>query len=227
MNTLYLGEGAFAGENDALRALGGEELHGLGIRGGHLGRDVKSHAVFAAKRNHPPVGDDESVDIRFRGDDRLLDIVDLAFEHDGVQGEIAFDQACATPGDFGEVFKFEIDAAAGAHVEDAESEINGIGTGVNRGLQAGKIPGRGEYLGSVHLRNKKKEPAASYSRTGESRTTLGDEELDFRVRNGNGYDFFSMATGKKPFRLAKNLLLRTTRPTGQTRPTGRTRLTRP
>ena len=43
----------------------------------------------------------------------------------------------------------------------------------------------------------KKEPAASYSRTGESRTTLGDGALDFRVRNGNGYDNSSMATGKR------------------------------
>ena len=43
-----------------------------------------------------------------------------------------------------------------------------------------------------------KKPAASYSRTGESRTTLGDGALDFRVRNGNGYDSSSMATGKKP-----------------------------
>ena len=42
-----------------------------------------------------------------------------------------------------------------------------------------------------------KKPAASYSRTGESRTTLGDGALDFRVRNGNGYDSSSMATGKK------------------------------
>ena len=42
------------------------------------------------------------------------------------------------------------------------------------------------------------KPAASYSRTGESRTTLGDGALDFRVRNGNGYDNSSMATGKKP-----------------------------
>ena len=42
----------------------------------------------------------------------------------------------------------------------------------------------------------KKEPAASYSRTGGSRTTLGDGALDCRVRNGNGYDNSSMATGK-------------------------------
>ena len=43
----------------------------------------------------------------------------------------------------------------------------------------------------------KKEPAAPYSPAGESRSTLGEEALDFRVRNGNGYDSLSMATGKK------------------------------
>ena len=43
----------------------------------------------------------------------------------------------------------------------------------------------------------KKGPAASYSRTGGSRTTLGDGALDCRVRNGNGYDSSSVATGLK------------------------------
>ena len=47
----------------------------------------------------------------------------------------------------------------------------------------------------------KKEPAASYSRTGESRTTLGDGALDFRVRYGNGYGSSSMATGEKAGRV--------------------------
>ena len=47
----------------------------------------------------------------------------------------------------------------------------------------------------------KKKPAAPYSRAGGSRTTLGEEALDFRVRDGNGYDSLSMATGRKPFRL--------------------------
>ena len=42
-----------------------------------------------------------------------------------------------------------------------------------------------------------KKPAASYSRTSERRTTLGDGALDFRVRNGNGYDSPSMATGER------------------------------
>ena len=49
--------------------------------------------------------------------------------------------------------------------------------------------------GTIALRAKKKGPAASYSRAGGSRTTLGDGALDCRVRNGNGYDCLSMATG--------------------------------
>ena len=49
---------------------------------------------------------------------------------------------------------------------------------------------------AIRVQWAKKEPAASYSRTGESRTTLGDGALDFRVRNGNGYDNSSVATGK-------------------------------
>ena len=52
-----------------------------------------------------------------------------------------------------------------------------------------------------------KKPAASYSRMGGSHTTLGDGALDFRVRNGNGYDNSSMATGKNA---ASRKLKRTT-----------------
>ena len=47
-------------------------------------------------------------------------------------------------------------------------------------------------------KKKIKKPAAPYSPAGESCSTLGEEALDFRVRNGNGYDNLSMATGKKP-----------------------------
>ena len=39
-------------------------------------------------------------------------------------------------------------------------------------------------------------PAACYSPTGESRSTLADEALHFRVRDGNGCFVLSMATGK-------------------------------
>ena len=53
-----------------------------------------------------------------------------------------------------------------------------------------------ESLSAPNLKIKK--PAAPYSRTGESRTTLGEGALNFRVRNGNGCDNSSMATGKKP-----------------------------
>ena len=53
---------------------------------------------------------------------------------------------------------------------------------------------RGPLFALPH--GKEKGPAASYSRTGGSRTTLGDGALDFRVRDGNGYDSPSVATGK-------------------------------
>ena len=53
------------------------------------------------------------------------------------------------------------------------------------------------HLITEAFREGKKEPAASYSRTGESRTTLGDGALNFCVRNGNRCDSSSMATGKK------------------------------
>ena len=54
--------------------------------------------------------------------------------------------------------------------------------------QAGQLGG---------LRPRRGEPAASYSRAGGSRTTLGEEALDFRVRDGNGYGRLSVATGEK------------------------------
>ena len=52
--------------------------------------------------------------------------------------------------------------------------------------------------GVAEALQKIKKPAAPYSRTGASRTTLGEGALDFRVRNGNGYFSPSMATGRKP-----------------------------
>ena len=52
-------------------------------------------------------------------------------------------------------------------------------------------------LGGLRPRRGKRKPAASYSRAGGSRTTLGEEALDFRVRDGNGYCRLSVATGEK------------------------------
>ena len=39
-------------------------------------------------------------------------------------------------------------------------------------------------------------PAMCYSPTGDSRSTLADEALHFRVRDGNGCFVLSMTTGK-------------------------------
>ena len=53
--------------------------------------------------------------------------------------------------------------------------------------------------GSVRLNRTKplKEiPATRYSPTGNPRSTLADETLHCRVRNGNGCNLLSMVTGK-------------------------------
>ena len=59
------------------------------------------------------------------------------------------------------------------------------------------VVARAGQLGGVGPRRAKKEPAASYSRAGGSRTTLGEEALGFRVRDGNGHGRLSVATGEK------------------------------
>ena len=41
----------------------------------------------------------------------------------------------------------------------------------------------------------KRNPAPRYPPAGDSRSTLADGALDFRVRNGNGYNNPSMGTG--------------------------------
>ena len=71
-------------------------------------------------------------------------------------------------------------------------ELYHIHPAQRNGKKLKKEKGRNDWRGS-----KEKRPAASYSRTGGSRTTLGDEALDFGVRNGNRYDCLSVATGLK------------------------------
>ena len=63
-------------------------------------------------------------------------------------------------------------------------------------LQTSKLPhkkrGRERMLAALWG----KVPATCYSPTGEPRSTLADEALHFRVRDGNGCFVLSMATGK-------------------------------
>ena len=78
------GERTFAGEDDALRALFGEEADRGGIGSRHLRRDVETRPVLLTERDDAPVGDDEGVDIRLRRYNRLLDLLHLPLEHNGI-----------------------------------------------------------------------------------------------------------------------------------------------
>jgi hypothetical protein len=50
-------------------------------------------------------------------------------------------------------------------------------------------------------------PATSYSRRGKPPTTIGAEELNFRVRYGNGCDLFAIVT--RLFELVRSKLNKT------------------
>ena len=88
---------------------------------------------------------------------------------------------------------------ARSHDATAKKENKKAGVSPEREARAAKRSLEGcvrRTTPALFERSEKKEPAASYSRTSERRTTLGDGALDFRVRNGNGYFSPSMATGK-------------------------------
>ena len=78
-----------------------------------------------------------------------------------------------------------------------QSETRGAGqAGEKRKRGVNQVHTASRHLLGCRLK-KEKKPAAPYSRTDEFRTTLGEGALDFRVRNGYGYDSPSMATGNK------------------------------
>ena len=58
------------------------------------------------------------------------------------------------------------------------------------------LGGRKEKAPDCGVQSGAKVPATCYSPTGEPRSTLADEALHFRVRDGNGCFVLSMATGK-------------------------------
>ena len=71
--------------------------------------------------------------------------------------------------------------------------FRGLDNGTKKDLRTGFGP---LQVCGVALALQIKKPAAPYSRAGGSRTTLGEEALDFRVRDGNGYGRLSVATGE-------------------------------
>ena len=55
----------------------------------------------------------------------------------------------------------------------------------------------GSLADSLAVKSRQKKiPAARYSPTGNPRSTLAEETLHCRVRNGNGCNLLSMVTGK-------------------------------
>ena len=103
--------------------------------------------MLAAEVYNSPIRHDERIHIWLGGDYRILDRLDLTLEHYSVQGEIGVNPALSASARYlGQVVRLEVDAASRAHVEGAETEIHGIGTCVDRSLQASEVASRREYL---------------------------------------------------------------------------------
>ena len=145
-------KGAFAGQHDARRALFLQELHGSGVGYAHLRRDVKRHAMLLAHGDHAPVCDDKRVNERLCSRDKRIGFCRFVLENNGVESQVPFDGGASRPRRFASTLDFrkigdgEVDSCALTHVEFAESEIHGIGTGVQCCLKACHVPGGGKYF---------------------------------------------------------------------------------
>ncbi len=145
-------ERAFPCEDYALCALFYEEAHRRGVARRHLRGYVEARAVLFAQPRHSPVGNDERIDKRLRRDDRALDLLHLAFEHYRVQRQIALDAAAADLRHARQVGFGEIHAAARAHVECAQAEIDRIRASLHGGAERCEVARGREYFRCLHRR---------------------------------------------------------------------------
>jgi hypothetical protein len=101
---------------------------------------MESDAMPSAKIDYAPIRNDKCVNIRLCLDNCALDSLNFTLEHYGVQGKICLYATRMAPiRDFGKVRRLEVDTAPCAHVEGAKAEVDGVGTGIKRSLQAGEI----------------------------------------------------------------------------------------
>ena len=55
-----------------------------------------------------------------------------------VEGQVGLDFFfMADPGDFGQIFHLEVECGSGSHIEFPDTEIDGIGSGLDGGMQGG------------------------------------------------------------------------------------------
>ena len=145
-------ERALPGEDNTCSSLFLEEFYGGRVGYAHLRGDVERHAVLFAQGDNSPVCNDKCVYERFCRRDESVNLFRFILKDNGVEREIPFygftsgTRLFATPFDFRKITDGEVNARTLTHVEFAESEIHGIGTGVKRGLKACHIPCGGKYL---------------------------------------------------------------------------------
>ena len=126
----------FASQNDHVGKLG---IKAQGFHVGNIQLRGKVHFLTdrSAVVHHSDVASDDGRNLRFfRGIDDLAHQFDVFVVDDRVDRQIAFDVMLATNGgDFFQIMDRECFGRMSTHVQVFDTEINGIGTGLNGGSQ--------------------------------------------------------------------------------------------
>ena len=132
----------------------GIEAEGLGVGDAQLGGDVDLHPPGAGIEDCGHVGGDYGRDAaRSYGVDDGAHLLHIPVINDGVYGEVGLDSLLvADGGDAAQVVQGKVDAGAGTHIKPLDSEIYGVGTGVDCRPEAFIAPHGSHYLKilSVH-----------------------------------------------------------------------------
>ena len=144
-----LGQGTFAGENEAADPEGlVKQRQAFGIGHRHLGGEEYGKPVRGCGLDHCHIPADDRIDPGFRcGFYDTVNLGDLVFMNDRVEGKVGAGTGLMALRGNPIHLRWEKVAVIGAHVEPADSEIDGVCPGFEGGSKTGPVSSRSHQLG--------------------------------------------------------------------------------
>ena len=112
----------------------GVKLQGLDVANIELRGEVHLHSLLAAVVHHRHIRGDDGRDAGFCGGiDDAAHVGQVTVVDKGVHREVGFHTLLiASLGDFAQILDIEVVGTVGAHIELPDTEIHGVGTGLQR-----------------------------------------------------------------------------------------------